>query len=139
MNKVQLIGRLTKDTELKATTTGVALVHFSVAVDRRSQDQDADFFECIAFGKTAEFIAKFFLKGMKIAVVGRIQNNNYKDKNGVTHYGNNIVVEEAEFCERKATQTEQPQLQQAEQQPPKPTLDDINFKDFESVEGDIPF
>ena len=140
MNKVQLIGRLTKDTELKATTTGVALVHFSIAVDRRSQDQDADFFECIAFGKTAEFIAKFFLKGMKIAVVGRIQNNNYKDKNGVTHYGNNIVVEEAEFCERKAAATDpQPQLQQVEQQPSKPTLDNINFKDFENVEDDIPF
>jgi single-strand DNA-binding protein len=112
-------------------------VHFSIAVDRRSQDQDADFFECIAFGKTAEFIAKFFSKGMKIAVVGRIQNNNYKDKNGVTHYGNKIVVEEAEFCERKATQTEQPQ-QQTEQQSVS-TPSNLDYKGFESLEDDIPF
>lgn len=140
MNKVQLIGRLTKDTELKATTTGVALVHFSVAVDRRSQDQDADFFECVAFGKTAEFITKFFTKGMKIAIAGKMQNNNYTDKKGVTHYGFNVIVEEAEFCERKAAAADpQPQLQQVEQQPTKPTLDNINFKDFENVEDDIPF
>lgn len=140
MNKIELIGRLTKDTELKTTTAGVALVHFSIAVDRRSQDQDADFFDCVAFGKTAEFITKFFTKGMKIAIAGRMQNNNYTDKNGTTHYGFSVVVEEAEFCERKAIVTDpQPQLQQAEQQPPKPTLDNINFKDFENVEDDVPF
>lgn len=138
MNKIELIGRLTKDTELKTTTAGGSVTHFSIAVDRRSQDQDADFFECVAFGKTAEFITKFFSKGMRIAIAGRMQNNNYADKNGVMHYGVNVIVEEAEFCERKAAATD-PQLQKVEQQPPKPTLDDINFKDFEGVEDDIPF
>ena len=140
MNKIELIGRLTKDTELKTTTTGGAVTYFSIAVDRRAKDQDADFFDCVAFGKTAEFITKFFTKGMRIAIAGRMQNNNYTDKNGVAHYGFSVIVEEAEFCERKAIVTNpQPQLQQAEQQPPKPTLDDIKFKDFENVEDDIPF
>ena len=140
MNKIELIGRLTKDTELKTTTAGGAVTYFSIAVDRRAKDQNADFFDCVAFGKMAEFITKFFSKGMRIAIAGRMQNNNYTDKNGTTHYGFNVIVEEAEFCERKAAATDpQPQLQQVEQQPSKPTLDDVNFKEFENVEDDIPF
>ena len=103
MNKVILLGRLTKDPEIRqAGDTTVA--RFSVAVDRRyKQDggQAADFPSCVAFGKTAEFISKYFRQGMKIALEGRIQTGSYTDKDGVKHYTTDVIAEVVEFAESK--------------------------------------
>lgn len=106
MNKVILMGRLTRDPEIRysqgATTTAVA--RFSIAVDRRFKregEPDADFFNCTAFGKQAEFIERYIFKGTKIVLTGRVQNNNYTNKDGQMVYGTVVMVEEVEFAESK--------------------------------------
>lgn len=108
MNKVIFMGRLTKDPEIRHTgTTDIA--GFTIAVDRRWKkdgEQEADFFNCTAFGKTAEFAEKYLAKGTKIACVCRAQNNNYTDKNGNRVYGIQFIVEEIEFAESKRKQEE---------------------------------
>lgn len=107
MNRVILIGRLTADPKLNAD---VSVAHFSLAVDRKVKKeggQTADFPNCVAFGKVAEGITKFFHKGMKIALEGRIQTGSYKNKNGETVYTTEVVVDQWEFCESK--KAEEPQ------------------------------
>ena len=103
MNKVILMGRLAKDPETRQE--GYTIVtRFSIAVDRRyKQDggQAADFPSCVAFGKTAEFINKYFHKGMKILLEGRIQTGNYTDKDGVKHYTTDVIADNVEFAESK--------------------------------------
>lgn len=102
MNKLILIGRLTKDPEIRVSGS-VTIAKFSLAVDRRFKrdgEPEADFFNCTAFNKTAEFIEKYCSKGMKMALEGRIQNDNY-EKDGVKHYGVVVIVENIEFAESK--------------------------------------
>ena len=105
MNKVILMGRLTKDTELRYTANQIATCSFSIAVDRRFKSQDgstqADFINCVAWRQTAEFINKYFSKGSKILVTGSIQTRTYDGKDGQRHYVTEVVVDDAEFCERK--------------------------------------
>lgn len=104
MNKVMLIGRLVRDPDIKTSQSGVAVARYTIAVDRRFKkdgEQSADFIGCIAFGKTAEFAEKYFTKGIKIAVVGRIQTGSYKNKDGQMVYTTDVVVEENEFTESK--------------------------------------
>lgn len=104
MNKVILIGRLCNDPEVSYTTNNTAIAKYRVAVNRdRKKDgqQEADFLNCVAFGKNAEFVQKFLHKGTKIAVEGRIQTGSYDDKNGVKHYTTDIIVDRHEFCESK--------------------------------------
>ena len=103
MNKVQLIGRLTRDPELKYTqsTEPIAVTRFSVAVNRkykRDGEPDADFFNCITFGKTAEFVSKYFSKGKMMGVAGSIRNNSWTDNNGQKRISTEILVDEVEFC-----------------------------------------
>lgn len=105
MNKVILLGRLTRDPETRQAGE-TTVVNFSIAVDRRYKKEDgqaADFPSCVAFGKTAEFISKYFTQGMKIAIEGRIQTGNYTDKDGVKHYTTDVVAEAVEFGESKRT------------------------------------
>lgn len=107
MNKVHLIGRLTRDPEVRYSQgeNSTAVARYSLAVDRRYKregDQDADFINCVAFGKNGEFAEKYLHKGMKIAVSGRIQTGSY-EKDGVKHYTTDVVVEEHDFCERKGS------------------------------------
>lgn len=100
MNKVILLGRLTKDPDERKSGE-MTITRFSVAVDRRTKDgQTADFPSCVAFGKTAEFISKYFHKGMRIALDGHIQTGSY-EKDGVKVYTTDVVVENAEFAESK--------------------------------------
>ena len=102
MNKVIEIGRLTKDPEIITSTSGTTFARFSIAVDRRFKKEgepEADFFNCTAFGKTAEFISAWIKKGTKVAIVGRLQNNNYTNKEGQKVYDVRIMVEEIEFAE----------------------------------------
>lgn len=105
MNKVILIGRLTKEVETRYSGE-TAIARYSLAVDRkfkREGEPTADFINCVAFGKNGEFAEKYLHKGMKIAVTGRIQTGSYKDKDGKTVYTTDIVVEEHEFCESKGS------------------------------------
>ena len=105
MNKVTLVGRLTRDVESRTTESGKAMARFSVAVNRRFKNKegnyDADFINCVAFGKTAEFIEKYFTKGMAIGVTGRIQTGSYINNEGQKVYKTEVVVEETEFVESK--------------------------------------
>ena len=84
MNKVELMGRLTRDPEITygGENNQTIICRFTVAVNRRGKDSEADFINCIAFGKTAEFIGKYFNKGSQLALVGRIQVSQYQDKEG---------------------------------------------------------
>ena len=104
MNSVQLIGRLTRDPEIRYTDGGASIARFGLAVDRRFKQEngaDADFINIVAFGKTADFIEKYFHKGMKIALNGRIQTGSYTDKDGKKVYTADVVAENVEFCESK--------------------------------------
>ena len=104
MNKVILIGRLTATPELKQTGNNIAVCQFSIAVDRKFKGEGqptADFISVVAWRKTAEFVAKYFSKGKRIAVVGSIQTRNYKDKEGIVRYVTEVVSDEVEFCESK--------------------------------------
>ena len=105
MNKVILMGRLTRDPEVRYTDGGTTVARFSLAVDRRFKREgglEADFFNCTSFGKQAEFIEKYLRKGTKIALTGRIENNNYTNKDGEKVYSIQVMVEELEFAESKA-------------------------------------
>ena len=109
MNKVILIGRLTRDPEIRYSqgASSTAVGSFSIAVDRRFKrdgEPDADFFDCTAFGKQAEFTEKYLRQGTKIAISGRIQTGSYKNRDGQTVYTTDVVVEEQEFAESKASQ-----------------------------------
>ena len=108
MNKVILLGRLTKDPEVKYTTgaNATATARFSIAVNRKFKNAEgnyeADFINCVSFGKTAEFIEKYFKKGSQMALVGRIQTGSYTNKDGQKVYTTDVVVEEVEFAGGKA-------------------------------------
>ena len=106
MNKVILMGRLTRDPEVRyGGANNSAVARFSLAVDRRfkrdGDEQTADFINCVAFGKTAEFLEKYARKGTKFVVEGRIQTGSYQDKDGKTVYTTEVVVENQEFAESK--------------------------------------
>lgn len=114
MNKVILLGRLTKDPEVRYAGD-TAIARFNIAVDRRYKKeggQTADFPNCVAFGKTAEFVNKYFKKGMKIALEGRLQTGHYTDKDGKEVYTTDVIAEAVEFAESK--QTAQPTDNQQE-------------------------
>lgn len=105
MNKVLLMGRLTKDPEVRYTTTNNTLVcGFSLAVNRRfakEGEQQADFINIVAWSKLGEFCSKYFTKGQQVAVVGRLQTRNYDDKDGKKIYVTEVVAEEAHFADTK--------------------------------------
>lgn len=106
MNKAILIGRFTRDPEVRYTDGGTSIARFTVAVDRRFKkegEQQADFISCIAFGKTAEFVEKYFKQGSKIVVEGRIQTGSYTNKDGVKVYTTDVVAENVEFAESKSS------------------------------------
>ena len=106
MNKVILMGRLTRDPEVRYTQgdNAMTIARYSLAVDRRFKrdgEPDADFINCVAFGKSGEFAEKYLKKGTKVAVVGRIQTGSYTNKDGQKVYTTDVVVEEQEFAESK--------------------------------------
>lgn len=106
MNLTIMAGRLTADPDIKYTQDGKAIAKFSLAVNRRFKKEgeaDADFFNYVAFGKTAEFIGQYFHKGMKAVITGELRNNHYTDHQGVKHYSEQITVNNIEFGESKFT------------------------------------
>lgn len=100
MNKVMLMGRLTRDAEIRHSQD-ITVAKFTLAVDRRGKEKDADFISCTAFGKTAEFVEKYIKKGTKIALEGRWQTGSYTNKEGAKVYTNDCIVEQIEFAESK--------------------------------------
>ena len=135
MNKVELIGRLTRDAEIRYSQgeNPMAIARYTLAVDRRFKkdgEATADFINCVAFGKNGEFAEKYLHKGVKIAVSGRIQTGSYTNKDGQKVYTTDVVVEEQEFCESKSSN---------QQDKPKPV--DDGFMDIpDNLDAeDLPF
>lgn len=131
MNQVVLKGRLSRDPEIRFTSTNNKKVaNFSVAVQRNFKnangEYDADFFNCVAFAGTADMIEKFFKKGQEILLTGRIQNRSWDDDQGTKHYATDIMVDRVEFCGSKSTNVES-----------KPTTE-MNDLQFEASLSNIP-
>ena len=111
MNKVILMGRLTRDPDIRysAGENSTAVARYTLAVDRRFRrvgEQTADFISCVAFGRTAEFAEKYFHQGIRIVISGRIQTGSYTNRDGVKVYTTDVVVEEQEFAESKSASAE---------------------------------
>ena len=109
MNKVILMGRLTRDPDIRSSQgeNAVTVARFTIAVDRRFRrdaDQSADFISCVAFGRTADFFDKYIKQGTKICVEGRIQTGSYTNRDGQKVYTTDVVVENVEFAESKNSQ-----------------------------------
>ena len=137
MNKVILMGRLTRDPDIRVSTgeKSTTVGNFSIAVDRRFKREgqpEADFFNCTTFGKQAEFVEKYLHKGTKVVVVGSLQNNNYTNKDGQQVYSVQIMVDEVEFAESKSSQNAQTQTS-----PQASSQDFMNIPD--GVVEDLPF
>lgn len=114
MNKVILMGRLTRDPEVRYTQGDepVAIARYNLAVDRKYKkegEQNADFIPCVAFGKNGQFVEKYLTKGMKIAISGRLQTGSYTNKDGNKVYTTDVVVEEHFFAESKSDSKPQPE------------------------------
>lgn len=142
MNKIILVGRLTKDPELSATQNS-SYVRFNLAVDRRfKRDGDevtADFPSCIAWRKTAEFIDKYFHKGMKLGLVGRIQTGSYTNRDGQKVYTTDVVAEEVEFVESKNASSGNSGGSGGRTAPP-PVTDDDGFMNIpDGIDEELPF
>lgn len=131
MNEVCLIGRTTRDIEVRYTQDKTAVARFTVAVNRHDKNNSADFISCVAFGKTAENMEKYVNKGDRIAVNGRIQTGSYKNKNGDTVYTTDVIANHVEFIETKREKTENSQ----------PTADKDGFMQIpDSLSGEeLPF
>jgi single-strand DNA-binding protein len=136
MNKVILIGRLTRDADVRYSQgeNASAVARYTLAVDRRFKregEQSADFISCVAFGKAAEFAEKYLRRGTKIAVVGRIQTGSYTNKDGQKVYTTDVIVEEQEFAESKNASREDV---------PTQTAGADSFMDIpDSVAEELPF
>lgn len=137
MNSVQIIGRVCRDIEVRYSQNGndsTAIARFTVAVDRRFKKEGgdtADFISCVAFGKTAEFLEKYFKKGMRIALNGRIQTGSYTNKDGVKIYTTDVIAENVEFCESKKDGEEK--------RDDIPKFDDGFMNIPEDISAEIPF
>lgn len=146
MNKIIIMGRLTREPEVRWSqgANATAIARISVAVDRkwkREGEPEADFFNCTAFGKQAEFVEKYLHKGTKILISGRVQNDNYTNKDGQKVYSVQIMAEEIEFAESKnaaAASSGQQNAQQRQQDRPAYTND--GFMSIpDGAEEELPF
>lgn len=138
MNKVILMGRLVRDPEVRYSQgeNAMAIARYTLAVDRkfkRDGEPNADFINCIAFGKNGEFAEKYLHKGIKILVDGRWQSGSYTNRDGQKVYTNDCVVESCEFAESKnASQSERPQ--------PAPQTDSDGWMNIpDGIDSELPF
>lgn len=141
INVVILFGRLTRDPEFRQTNSGVPVVRFTVACDRKFADKqtgkrEADFIEVQAWRQAAEFVNRYFRKGDTITVDGSLRNNNYEDKNGVKHYGYVVMADNVGFGGSKSDRHPDGQQEQT-----APLADIGSMDDFEEIlsDGDTPF
>ena len=143
LNKVILMGRMVQDPELKQTQSGVSVVSFSIAVDRRrtkDEEKKADFISCVAWRTTAEFVAKYFTKGSMIAIVGELQTRTWEDNNKQKRYATEVVASEVSFCGSK--NNSEGNSPATEEHAPAPSFSTpIPAPNFEEVSGDddLPF
>lgn len=146
MNKVILMGRLTRDPEVRYSQgdNATAVARFTLAVDRRikrDNEASADFINCVSFGRSAEFAEKYFRKGTKIVICGRIQTGSYTNKDGQKVYTTDIAIEEQDFAESKATSQQnnsgsvQNNSNSRQSQKPQPDPDEFMSVD----DDDLPF
>lgn len=141
MNSVSLVGRLTRDPDVRYTDGGVTIAKFSIAVDRRFKKEgqpDADFPNITAFGKTAEFIEKYFSKGQRIGLTGRIQTGSY-EKDGQKVYTTDVVVEAVEFVESKSSGDNQSYNQSARPDPNQAVGGDGFMNISDGIDEELPF
>ena len=140
MNKFLIMGRLCTDPEIRYTSDQKAVCRFRFAVNRRFKRDDepeADFFQCVAFGKIAETFEKCSIsKGTKLMIDGEVRNNNYTDNDGVKHYSDQVIVNSFEFCESKSASASAPTEQNT---PPAKTDDDGFMHVPEGIDYDLPF
>lgn len=139
MNKVILMGRLTRNPEVRysAGENALAIARYTLAVDRkirRDGEATADFISCVSFGRTAEFAEKYFRQGLRIVVSGRIQTGSYTNRDGQKVYTTEVVVEEQEFAENKKSS----ETSQSSQTPP-PTGSDGFMNIPDGIEEELPF
>ena len=144
MNKVILMGRLTRDPEIRYSQgeRSTAVARYSLAVNRtfkRDGDPDADFINCVAFGRQAEFAEKYFHKGIRIVITGRIQTGSYTNKDGVRVYTTDIVVEEQEFAESKAAAENHAAASPAPQPAPQQNQADGFMNIPDGIDEELPF
>lgn len=144
MNKLILMGRLTRDPEIRYAQNqdSTAVARFSLAVDRRFKregEQNADFFNCVAFGKQAEFCEKYLSRGIKMVVTGRLENNNYTAKDGSKVYGVQVMVEELEFAESKNAQTSASAGNGNNSSTGMPSTSGDGFINIDDIEDELPF
>lgn len=136
MNRITLSGRLCNDLDIKTTNEGKSVARFNFAVNRRFKKEgkpEADFFQCVSFGKTAEVLEKCNVKkGTKLILWGEMQNNDYTDNAGVKHYRNQVILEGFEFCESKGNKADSGSEEDA--------LPDMpGFEQMPEPDGDLPF
>lgn len=142
MNKTILIGRLTKEPELKTTASNISICNFTLAIDRRYTnamgERETDFIPIVTWRKTAEFAAQYFKKGMRVAVVGYIQTRSWDDAEGKRHYATEVVADELEFADAKReSYASVPSAPGERQKSAKvPEVKPGAFDDGDSVSGD---
>jgi len=144
MNKVILMGRLTRDPEVRYSQgeSSLAIARFTLAVDRRFKRQgesDADFISCVAFGKSAEHAEKYYRQGLKIAVTGRIQTGSYTNKDGQKVYTTEVVVEESEFAESKGSSGDSGSYQATSRPTPSAAAGDGFMNIPDGIDEELPF
>ena len=147
MNKVILMGRLTRDPEVRYSSgeNALAIARYTLAVDRRFQkdnEASADFIGCVAFGKGGEFAEKYLRQGTKIVVTGRIQTGSYTNREGQKVYTTEVVVEDQEFAESKAASQNNSQTSAGNRQqppPPMPTDKDGFMQIPDGIDEELPF
>lgn len=141
MNNVVMMGRLTRDPEIRYSQgTGSAIATYSLAVDRkfkRDGESDADFFNCVCFGKNAEFVEKYLKKGTKIVIRGSIQTENYTNKEGQKVYATKIIVDEHDFAESKSSQDGD--YQQSSRPKPSDAAGDGFMNIPDGIDEELPF
>ena len=139
MNKVILMGRLTRDPEVRYSQgeSANAVARYTLAVDRRFKR--ADFINCVSFGRAAEFAEKYLRQGVKIAVTGRIQTGSYTNKDGVRVYTTDVVVEEQEFAESKAASASNSGYQASPSPSPSADIGDGFMNIPDGIDEELPF
>jgi single-strand DNA-binding protein len=121
LNRITIMGRMTKDPELRRTNSGKAVTSFTLAVDRDFEKGKTDFIECVAWGNTAEFVAKYFAKGRMAVASGRLQLRDWTDKDGNKRKNAEIITDNVYFGDSKTANTEQ------------------RFAEVEDDDSDLPF
>lgn len=144
MNKVILMGRLTRDPEVRYSQgdNATAVARYSLAVDRRFKrdgEPTADFINCVAFGKSAEFAEKYFRQGLKVVVTGHIQTGSYTNKDGQKVYTTDVYVEEQEFAESKSSGQNNGQTPATSQPKPATSQPDGFMNIPDGIEDELPF